>query len=62
MAKADGAEPAARPGRQARTRSRRPGPRMTKARPRAAIVVITALAGLSLGYGVYAPTTAHTAL
>jgi hypothetical protein len=35
---------------------------LTKARPRAAIVVITALAGLSFGYGVYALTLARMAL
>ncbi|MFD7323233.1 hypothetical protein ACFV9D_19400 [Streptomyces sp. NPDC059875] len=35
---------------------------LTKARPRAAIVVITALAGLSFSYGVYALTLARMAL
>ncbi|MET9377786.1 hypothetical protein ABZX98_27270 [Streptomyces sp. NPDC002992] len=35
---------------------------LTKARPRAAIVVITALAGLSFGYGVYALMLARMAL
>ncbi|MBT2440729.1 glycosyltransferase family 39 protein [Streptomyces sp. ISL-36] len=35
---------------------------LTKARPRAAIVVVTALAGLSFGYGVYALTLARMAL
>ncbi|MEV4944291.1 glycosyltransferase family 39 protein [Streptomyces sp. NPDC053755] len=35
---------------------------LTRARPRAAIVVITALAGLSFGYGVYLLTLAHMAL
>ncbi|WUW18994.1 hypothetical protein OG707_18350 [Streptomyces sp. NBC_01465] len=35
---------------------------MTKARPRTAIVVITALAGLSFGYGAYLLTSAHMPL
>nr|WP_028797776.1 glycosyltransferase family 39 protein [Streptomyces purpureus] len=35
---------------------------LTKARPRAAIVVVAALAGLSFGYGVYALTLAPMAL
>ncbi|WP_329118801.1 hypothetical protein [Streptomyces sp. NBC_01353] len=72
MAKADGTNTATPPREAGRHQYRHPASRggqwcdtahaLTKARPRAAIVVITALAGLSFSYGVYALTMAYMPL